>query len=86
MTATRHRGSRPARRGCIRLFGVVLAAGALWLVWKAATWPAIAGLAAENPQTTAFIERFKESRLVSLAMPGTKAVGMCGGNIRWVLA
>ena len=50
------------RRGCLRFIGLGLAAFVLWVAWKAATWPDVAGLASENPETTAFIERFKESR------------------------
>ncbi len=56
---SRRRGFRPVRRGCFRLVSVAVAAGVLWLGWKAATWPDVAVLAAENPQTTAFIERFE---------------------------
>ena len=61
----RRRGSRPVRRGCIRLLGVAVATAALWLTWKVVTWPDVAGLAAEDPQTTAFMERFKERRLAA---------------------
>ncbi len=56
------RPTRPARRGCLRLLGVAFAAGALWFGWKAATWPGVAWLTSENPETTAFIERFQEQR------------------------
>jgi monofunctional biosynthetic peptidoglycan transglycosylase len=31
-----------------------------WLVWEAATWPDVAGLAQRPPTNTAFIERYKE--------------------------
>ena len=40
-----------------------LAAAALpilgWLAWTAATWPDVAALATGNPETTAFIERYR---------------------------
>ena len=42
----------------ILLTGVVLVAG--WMIWEAATWPHVAGLATRPPTTTAFIERYKE--------------------------
>jgi monofunctional biosynthetic peptidoglycan transglycosylase len=35
---------------------------ALWIGWKALTWPDVAALTAENPETTAFVERWRESR------------------------
>ena len=50
------------RRGCLRLVGLVILAAALLAGWKVLTWPDVAGLASENPQTTAFIERFQERR------------------------
>ena len=40
------------------LTGVVVMAGGV--LWEAATWPDVAGLAARPPTTTAFIERYKE--------------------------
>lgn len=40
------------------LTGVVVIAGGV--LWEAATWPNVAGLAARPPSTTAFIERYKE--------------------------
>ncbi len=69
MRRRRRRRSRPARRGCWRLVRLALAAVALWLGWKAVTWPDVAALAAENPQKTAFIERFKERRLAAGESP-----------------
>lgn len=39
-----------------------LLATGLWLVFKAATWPDVAALASENPETTAFIERWQAER------------------------
>ena len=65
----RRRRSRPVRRGCWRLVGLALAAGGLWLGWKALTWPDVAALAAENPESTAFIERFKERRIAAGKSP-----------------
>lgn len=47
---------------------VVIAVGAVavillaWLVWTWATWPDVEALQASNPETTAFIERYRESR------------------------
>ena len=40
------------------LLCVLIFAG--WIVWEAATWPDVAGLAKRPPATTAFIERYKE--------------------------
>ena len=40
------------------LTGVVVIAGGV--LWEAATWPNVAGLAGRPPTTTAFIERYKE--------------------------
>ncbi len=55
-------GSGSPMKGCLRLTGLGLAILSLWLGWKAATWPDVATLAGENPQTTAFIERYREQR------------------------
>ncbi len=49
-------------KGCLRLTGLALLAACLFIVWKAVTWPDVAALASRNPETTAFIERFKETR------------------------
>ena len=57
---TRRRSLR--RRGCLRLASVAAAAAVLWVGWKAAKWPDVAALASENPDTTAFIERFQAER------------------------
>ena len=40
------------------LTGVVIIAGGM--IWEAATWPDVAGLATRPPTTTAFIERYRE--------------------------
>jgi monofunctional biosynthetic peptidoglycan transglycosylase len=37
----------------------ILAAVVLWAAWKLLTWPDVAALAAENPATTAFLERYR---------------------------
>jgi monofunctional biosynthetic peptidoglycan transglycosylase len=48
------------RRGRLRLLLLAaLAAVALWLAWEALTWPDVAALADERPETTAFIERYR---------------------------
>ena len=48
------------RRGRLRLLLLAgLAAIALWLAWQVLTWPDVAALAKENPETTAFIERYR---------------------------
>lgn len=49
-------------KGCFRLIGVALLIAGLWTLWKVASWPDVAALASRNPDTTAFIERFKETR------------------------
>ncbi len=54
-------------KGCLRLIGLVLLAAGLVVVWKAATWPEVAALASLRPETTAFIERFKEQRRAAAA-------------------
>jgi monofunctional biosynthetic peptidoglycan transglycosylase len=41
----------------IALAVVVIIAG--WVIWEAATWPDVSGLATRPPTTTAFIERYK---------------------------
>ncbi len=62
MNRRRVRQRRPVRRGCLRLLGFAALAAGAWLGWKAVTWPRVAALAAEDPETTAFIERFREKR------------------------
>jgi monofunctional biosynthetic peptidoglycan transglycosylase len=49
------------------LTGVVVIAGGM--LWEAATWPNVAGLAARSPTTTAFIERYKERERVAGRTP-----------------
>lgn len=52
---------RRLRRGCARLFVLLLLLGAaaVALHW-AATWPDVARLATENPRSTAFIDRWRD--------------------------
>ncbi|MGW8284053.1 MAG: hypothetical protein ACWGON_12200, partial [Gemmatimonadota bacterium] len=33
-----------------------------WLAWTWATWPDVEALQASNPETTAFIERYRQAR------------------------
>ena len=42
-----------------RLLLVVLGLLAAWLIWEAVTWPDVAALAKERPETTAFIEKYR---------------------------
>ena len=50
-----------------RLGRCLLAASALallgWLGWEAATWPDVAALVKENPETTAFVERWRKREI-----------------------
>lgn len=50
-------GARPRRRR--RLWPLLLAALLAWLAWEAVTWPDVAALANDDPETTAFIERYR---------------------------
>lgn len=54
-------GPPPRRRrlGCLRVLGIALALVVAWPLWKLVTWPDVAALAEENPETTAFIERYE---------------------------
>ena len=54
------------RWGCARLVGIATAAGALWLGWQIGTWPDVAALADEPPETTAFIERWRRGGWLGL--------------------
>lgn len=47
---------RPTRRQVVL---ALLGLFAAWLVWEALTWPDVAALADERPETTAFIERYR---------------------------
>lgn len=53
------------RRGCagiaVRLVLLAVAALAAVVGWKWLTWPDVAALAADDPATTAFIERYREA-------------------------
>jgi monofunctional biosynthetic peptidoglycan transglycosylase len=50
----------PRRRRLVaRVLTVLLLVLAAWMAWEALTWPDVAGLARQNPKTTAFIERYK---------------------------
>ena len=49
--------ARPRRRR--RFWTLVVAALVAWLAFEAVTWPDVAALASENPETTAFIERYR---------------------------
>jgi monofunctional biosynthetic peptidoglycan transglycosylase len=50
----------PRRRfGCGRILLVLLALAAAWLLWELVTWPDVAALATENPESTAFIRRYE---------------------------
>jgi monofunctional biosynthetic peptidoglycan transglycosylase len=50
---------RRRRRGCRRWLAAAALLTLAWLGWTAATWPDVAALATENPETTAFIERYE---------------------------
>jgi monofunctional biosynthetic peptidoglycan transglycosylase len=64
---------RRRRKKLLRwLLGTVLAAAALLaglLVWKALTWPQVARLATENPQSTAFIDAYRRRAEATGAPP-----------------
>lgn len=47
------------RRGCLRVLLGLLALVFAWLLWEVVTWPDVAALATENPESTAFIERYE---------------------------
>lgn len=47
----------------LRLGGIVVGVtAALWLLFSWITWPDVAALRTENPETTAFIERYREAQ------------------------
>ncbi len=60
MARPRRRRRRVRRLGAAGL-GLLLA----WLVWELVRWPDVAALATVNPETTAFIERYRERRLAA---------------------
>ena len=49
----------PRRGRRRRLLFVVLGLLAAWFVWEALTWPDVAALAEDRPETTAFIEKYR---------------------------
>ncbi len=50
----------PRKRGCLRRFWLpALVLLALYVGWKALTWPDVARLADENPKSTAFIDAYR---------------------------
>ncbi len=46
----------------LKLFLVLAGTLLAWGLWEAVTWPDMAVLARENPQTTAFIERYQRAK------------------------
>ncbi len=51
----------PPKRGCVRRFWIpALVLLVLYLGWKAVTWPDVAALVKENPQSTAFIDDYRD--------------------------
>jgi monofunctional biosynthetic peptidoglycan transglycosylase len=60
----RKSGGRKRRRrsGCLTAVVLALLAAGGYAAWEALTWPDVARLAAENPTTTAFIERYRAER------------------------
>lgn len=59
----RRRKTSQRRRRTLRALSLALLLAVVgWLGWRAATWPEVAALAAENPDTTAFIERWRAER------------------------
>jgi monofunctional biosynthetic peptidoglycan transglycosylase len=57
---------RRKRRGClaiaVRVAGAALLVALAYAGWRVATWPDVAALATANPETTAFIERWRAER------------------------
>lgn len=47
------------RRGCLRALVVGAALAGTWLLWEIVTWPDVAALATENPESSAFIDRYE---------------------------
>lgn len=50
---------RRRRWGCLRALAVVAGLVLVWLLWEVVTWPDVAALATENPESTAFIRRYE---------------------------
>lgn len=50
---------RGRRWGCLRVLGVLAGLVCVWLLWEVVTWPDVAALATENPESTAFIRRYE---------------------------
>ena len=55
-------GPRRKRKWWRRLLLGLFALLALWLGWKVLTWPDVTALADTDPETTAFIERYRTER------------------------
>jgi monofunctional glycosyltransferase len=56
------RRKRTRYRALIRLALAATAALLAFCAWKALTWPDVAALAGRNPESTAFIERWRDAR------------------------
>lgn len=56
----------PPRSRRRRLILILLGLCLLWLAWEALTWPDMAALAKNQPETTAFIERYRRGPLWGL--------------------
>lgn len=50
---------RRRRWGCLRVLGVLAGLVFVWLLWEVVTWPDVAALASEDPESTAFIHRYE---------------------------
>jgi monofunctional biosynthetic peptidoglycan transglycosylase len=69
--------ARSKRRSFLgRVFRLALLAAVAYVAWEALTWPRVSALARKNPETTAFIDRWKT---------GQRAAGKSGAvDWRWV--
>jgi monofunctional biosynthetic peptidoglycan transglycosylase len=63
---------RPRLRTLARIGGALAVLLGLWLAWELLTWPDVHELAATNPSTTAFIERYRREQ-VEQGKPGRVA-------------
>jgi monofunctional biosynthetic peptidoglycan transglycosylase len=54
---------KPRRR---KLLLILLGLVAAWLAWEALTWPDVAHLGKNKPETTAFIERYRQGPWMGL--------------------